>query len=116
MVSLGDLFWKGEFPYVDVYNEGSVTGLSVAIKDILKRTDASTAIISGHGDVASKDDLMNFGKMLSTSIDHIAKAVAKGQTLAKIQEEGLPEHLKAWSSKLVPEKKWIEFVYLSVIK
>ncbi|MBF3336533.1 MBL fold metallo-hydrolase, partial [Leptospira interrogans] len=56
VVHLGDDFFVGRFPFVDLDNGGSVSGLTKNIHDILAKLPADVKIIPGHGALATRED------------------------------------------------------------
>ncbi len=57
MVHMGDNFFLGMFPYVDVDGGGSLQGMIDAHDRVLAMIDDETQIIPGHGPMAGKADL-----------------------------------------------------------
>src|SRR5262249_50762876 len=50
---LGDLFFNGRFPFVDLASGGDVVGLQRAIDDLLKKIPDDWKIIPGHGSLGT---------------------------------------------------------------
>jgi len=65
-VHLGDIYFNGKYPYIDVDAGGEVEGLIAAIKLILSQVGASTKIIPGHGALSNRDELQEYLFMLET--------------------------------------------------
>jgi len=63
-VHLGDLFYAGGYPFIDVGSGGSLAGVVAAIEQVLARADARTVVIPGHGAVSSRTELAAYRDML----------------------------------------------------
>ncbi len=113
---LGDLFFNGRFPFVDLGSGGDVPGLLKNIDAALKLLPSETRIIPGHGALATKTDLQTYRTMLVETIDLMKKAVADGKTLEQVKAAGLPEKWKDWGSGFINANRWMEIAYNSVNK
>jgi glyoxylase-like metal-dependent hydrolase (beta-lactamase superfamily II) len=80
-VHLGDLFYAGGYPFIDVGSGGSLAGVVAAIEQVLARADAKTAVIPGHGAVSSRAELAGYRDML----------VAVGRRVRQLVEDGTSE-------------------------
>ena len=57
MVHLGDDFFSGRFPFVDLESGGSVEGLTKNIGELITKIPAGAKLIPGHGPISTVDDL-----------------------------------------------------------
>ena len=111
VVHMGDLFFKDNFPYVDLNGGGSVMGYRDNVEYVLGKIAENTKVIPGHGALATKSDLMKFKVMLDQSISWMQQQIAQGKSLEEIEKSGLPEQLKSWSWGFITEGKWIKTLY-----
>jgi cyclase len=114
VLHMGDDFFKGIFPFVDLTTGGSVVGLAASVERVINEMPQDVLIIPGHGDLATMADLKAFSRMLKISIDTVKKGIEAGKSLADIQAAGLDKSLAAFAKGFIPEKDWIEFTYLSL--
>ncbi|MBL4679570.1 MAG: MBL fold metallo-hydrolase [Pseudomonadales bacterium] len=115
IVHMGDLFFMGFFPFVDVENGGNVLTLAKNVKTILGMIDDKTNIIPGHGPLSNKADLQAFHDMLIDTSAEVKAMMDKGLSLEKIQAQGLSAKWKSWAAKsFLPAKVWIGIVYNSL--
>jgi len=49
VVHMGDVFFNGNYPFIDVDSGGSVDGIVAAVDKVLPTIDAGTKLIPGHG-------------------------------------------------------------------
>jgi glyoxylase-like metal-dependent hydrolase (beta-lactamase superfamily II) len=116
VVHMGDDFFAGRFPFVDLDSGGSVEGAMTNVGDILKKLPADVKIIPGHGPLSTLDDLKLYHRMLTETIGLVRQRMTAGKTLAQIKAEGLPEEWKAWGTGFIKTDAWIETIYRSLSK
>ena len=80
VVHLGDLFFNGTYPYIDVSSGGKVDGIVAAVDRVLAGTTDKTRFIPGHGPLGTKAELQSYRDTLQTLRDRIAKLKAEGKT------------------------------------
>lgn len=111
IVHMGDLFFKDRFPYIDLAAGGSVMGYRDNVSAILDKLNDKTKVIPGHGDLASKNELLKFKHMLDDSINWMRGEIEKGHDLATIKQMGVPAEYKTWGWTFISADKWIETLY-----
>jgi len=114
VVHLGDDFFAGRFPFVDLESGGSVEGLTKNIGEIITKIPAGAKLIPGHGPLSGIEDLMNYHNMLVTTSDIVRAKIKAGKTLEQIKSEGLPEEWKPWGTGFIPTDRWVETIYRSL--
>ena len=85
VVALGDVFWNGQYPYIDVAAGGSLVGLVAAVEGSLARVNVQTAIVPGHGAVATRAQLSAYRDMLVAVGRKVREAVERGEGLQQLQ-------------------------------
>jgi cyclase len=114
VVHMGDDFFAGRFPFVDIENGGDVINLAKNVGEIIGRLPNGVKIIPGHGPLSTVDDLKLYHRMLLETIDIVRKQVAAGKTLEQIKAAGLPETWKPWGAGFIKTDQWIELIYRSL--
>lgn len=112
-VHMGDTFFKGRFPFVDLNSGGKVSGLVGNIGKVLQTIPADAKIIPGHGSVATIDDLRDYHSMLVDTTTIVRKHMAAGKSLEEIKKAGLGEKYKSLSWRFITEERWIDTIYKS---
>ncbi|MCI0743893.1 MAG: MBL fold metallo-hydrolase [Verrucomicrobia subdivision 3 bacterium] len=111
VVHMGDQFFNGWFPFIDLGSGGSVEGYMKNVENMLQKTPDDAKIIPGHGPLATKKDLKAFHDMLIETTGIIRKGIAEGKTLEQVKAAGLPEKYKDWGSGFINTSRYIEIVY-----
>ncbi|HSG88546.1 MAG TPA: MBL fold metallo-hydrolase [Pseudomonadales bacterium] len=108
VVHLGDHFFNGNFPYVDLGSGGSVRGLIDNIAAVLAQLDAEVLIIPGHGPLAGVEDLQAYLTMLEATWATVDTAIASGATDAEIRARGLDARWDGWGKGFITAERWID--------
>lgn len=116
VVHLGDDFFVGRFPFVDLESNGSVQGLINNIATLISQIPADAKLIPGHGPISTHEDLKAYHQMLVESSKIIQDAMKAGKSLDEIKKAGLPEKFKEAGSGFIKTEIWIETVYRSYSK
>ncbi len=114
VVHMGDDFFSGRFPFVDLGSGGDVEGLTKNIATVIKKLPADVKIIPGHGPVSTLDDLKTYHRMLVETTNIVREAMAAGKSLEEIKAEGLPEEWSSWGSGFIPAERWLETIHASL--
>ena len=116
VVHMGDDFFAGQFPFVDLGTGGSVQGLIDDVAKALTLVPADAKVIPGHGPLSTRADLERFHAMLVASTDVVRRRMKAGESLEKIQAEGLPAELAPWGKGFVDTKTWILTIHDSLAR
>lgn len=114
VVHLGDDFFAGRFPFVDLDSGGNVEGLTKNIGEIIEKIPAGAKLIPGHGPLSTIDDLKTYHNMLIKTTDIVRQKIAAGKTLDQIKTESLPDEWKSWGTGFIKTEMWLELVYKSL--
>ena len=115
IVHMGDHFFSGFFPFVDVDHGGNVLTMAKNVKAILGMIDDKTKVIPGHGPLSNKADLQAFHDMLIETSAEVKAMKDQGLSLEKIQAKGLSKKWDTWAAKsFFPTTVWIGIVHSSL--
>ena len=114
VVHMGDLFFSGMFPFVDLGNGGNVINYRDNVGAILSVLPDDVKVIPGHGTLSDKKGLQKDHAMLVATTEYVRKKKETGLTLEEIQQQGLPEEFKSWEKGFIDGKTWIGFIYQSL--
>jgi len=88
-VHMGDTFFNGVYPFIDVDSGGSFDGLIAAGERVLGLANDQTRIIPGHGPLASRADLEEWIGILSTIRDRFQSLIDDGLDADQILAAGV---------------------------
>jgi glyoxylase-like metal-dependent hydrolase (beta-lactamase superfamily II) len=114
VVHMGDDFFAGTFPFVDLATGGSVQGLTDNVGRALSMMPADARVIPGHGPLSTRADLEAFHAMLVETTGIVHQRMQAGESLEKMQAEGLPEKFKSLGTGFVDAKRWIQTIHDSL--
>ena len=91
VVSAGDVFTPGGYPFLDLERGGSVQGEIAALNHILNLTvpghtqDGGTFVIPGHGRICDEADVVEYRDMVVIIRDRVRDMISKGMTLEQVK-------------------------------
>ena len=110
VVHMGDQFFNGAFPFVDLDSGGSVDGYVKNVATVLEKLPADAKVIPGHGPLATIDDLKKYHRMLVETTGFVMKRMHEGKTAEQIKAEGLPAEWKSYGAGFIKEAIWIDTI------
>ncbi|PYQ05986.1 MAG: MBL fold metallo-hydrolase [Acidobacteria bacterium] len=114
VVHMGDLFFNGMYPFVDLSSGGSFEGF-IAAADRALALGEGTRIIPGHGPVGTRADLRAYRDMLVTVRDRVKPLVQAGKTPAEVVAAHPLADLDAkWGNGFMKPEKFVEIVAQSL--
>jgi cyclase len=116
VVHMGDQFFNGGFPFIDLGSGGSVEGYIKTVATVLEKIPADAKVIPGHGKLGTVEDLKNFHAMLVETTGIVKKGIADGKSLAELKVAGLPEKFKDFGTGFIKTDRWIETIYNDATK
>jgi glyoxylase-like metal-dependent hydrolase (beta-lactamase superfamily II) len=112
VLHMGDVFFNGTFPFIDVYSGGSLSGIISGCNKALKIVDDETSIIPGHGSLGNRSELVAYRDMLQTVHAAIAPLVRQGKSLEEIQAaEPLAPLVEKWGNGFIKAEVFVGLVY-----
>jgi glyoxylase-like metal-dependent hydrolase (beta-lactamase superfamily II) len=114
VVHMGDLFFNGMYPFVDLSSGGSFEGYITAADRALALGEG-TRIIPGHGPVGTRADLRAYRDMLVTVRDRVKPLVQAGKTPAEVVAARPTADLDAkWGNGFMKPEQFLEIVAQSL--
>lgn len=82
VVHMGDMFMHQQgWPFVDTGSGGNVQHLLTSLARVIAMTDDETVVIPGHGELATRADLVAFHAMVAEGVQRIEALKDAGSTL-----------------------------------
>jgi glyoxylase-like metal-dependent hydrolase (beta-lactamase superfamily II) len=115
VVHVGDIFFNGVYPFIDVDFGGNISGMVRAIDEILAHTNETTLFIPGHGPLADRADFIRYRDMLATVRDRVQAMIDRGMTREEILEAKPTSDLDAeWGGR--DADFWVGLVHDGMVR
>lgn len=115
VLSTGDTFWNGQYPFIDYVGGGSIDGSIAAANDNIDMSSEDTIIVPGHGPVGDLEAQIAFRDMLVTVRRRVASLKKQGMTLAQAQAAMPTKDLDGiWGRSIIDGNLFTALVYRGV--
>lgn len=81
VLHMGDIFFNGLYPYIDLDGGGTVQGMIAAVDLGLTLADENTQIIPGHGPMSDRAGLIEYRGFLVEARDNVQALIDDGKSL-----------------------------------
>ncbi len=84
---MGDTYFSGRYPFIDLNSGGSVQGYIDAHKKTLMVINEDTKIIPGHGRPSNKEELQTYVNLLEDIKGKVMAAINAGKSLEEVKAD-----------------------------
>ena len=110
VVHMGDNFFNGMFPVIDIDNGGGVKGMIRTVEKVASMIPADTKVIPGHGPLGDRDSLRKFGEMLKGTSAAVQAGLNAGKTAAQLKAEKVLEPWADWGKGFIKSDMFIDLL------
>ncbi|HMB93847.1 MAG TPA: MBL fold metallo-hydrolase [Rhodothermales bacterium] len=115
VVHMGDTYFNGFYPYIDVSSGGTLDGIITAADRVLALADDDTKIIPGHGPLSNKAELQAYHDMLVGVRDNVQNLIADGtDRQALIDAKPTADFDDEWGGGFMQPDVWVGILYDAV--
>ena len=114
VIHMGDQFFSGRFPNIDLAGGGDVRGYIRNLESVMTNLPPDVKLIPGHGPLSTVKELRELHEMLVETAGIVEKQIAAGKSLTEIQAAGMPEKWKSWAVPTMTTQRWIEILHRSL--
>ncbi len=115
VVHMGDIFFNGGYPFVDLRSGGDLNGYIAAHASVLGKIDDATKIIPGHGPLADKADLQRTTDMLKEVRARIQALIDEGMDAdAAVAADPLSDLNDDWGQGFINGERMIRSAHASL--
>jgi len=115
VLHMGDIFFNGLYPYIDLDGGGSVQGMIAAADAGIVLADENTRVIPGHGPLSDRAGLTEYRDFLVKARDNVQALVDQGKTL---EETVAAQPTAEWDDVLggiwITPPQFVTFIYNSL--
>ncbi|MDA8953008.1 MBL fold metallo-hydrolase [Pseudomonadales bacterium] len=108
VIHMGDHFFNGAFPYIDIGSGGSVSGVIRNLEQVIQMVPADIKIIPGHGPMANIADLSKSLATIKATQKIIQQGVDAGLSDSKIEAK-LSDYA-SWGKGFINTSRWISII------
>jgi len=113
-IHLGDVFFSNSYPFIDVDNGGSLTGMINYLEKIVLVIDKDTIVMPGHGEISSINDIKETIEMLKTVKNRILMSIKNNQSLGQIMSSNITKDFDKKYNTLLFRDTFIDRAYASL--
>lgn len=111
-IHMGDTYFNGLWPFIDLASGGSVDGMIGAADAVLKMVNGDTRIIPGHGPLSNPTELRAFRDMLAAIRDRVRAEIAQGKTVEQVLAGNVTAQ---WDAKVTGNKeRFVRYLYMEL--
>jgi glyoxylase-like metal-dependent hydrolase (beta-lactamase superfamily II) len=115
VLHMGDVFFNGGYPFIDLGSGGDALGVLAAAETALGLADDQTKIIPGHGALSDRAGLVAYRDMLRTSIDRVRALAAEGKSLEEVQgAKPTAQFDETWGGGFIGANDFVAEIYKSL--
>ncbi len=115
VVHMGDIFFNGSYPFIDLPSGGDVDGYIAAQESVLAEIDNDTKIIPGHGPLADKADLQRAADMLKEARARVQALVDDGKDAnAAVAADPLADLNEEWGKGFINGERFVRILHASL--
>lgn len=113
VLHMGDNFFNGLFPYIDIDGGGNVNGMIAALDKGLSLSNADTKIIPGHGPLSTPADMKATRDLIADIQMRVKTKIDEGSDLDEIISSGILSDYSELAS-FINEENMIRIVFRSL--
>ena len=117
VIHAGDLFFNGLYPFIDYSSKGWIGGMAAAADVVLKKANATTKIIPGHGALSNREEFAAYRDFLADITAKVVPMVKAGKTLEQIvASKPTAKYDAKWGKGFVPTERFVPLVYTGIVR
>jgi cyclase len=116
VVHMGDIFFNGMFPVIDVDNGGGVKGMIATLEKVASMIPDDTKVIPGHGPLGDRAAMRQFAEMLRGTSAAMERGLAAGKTLEQLKAEKVLAEWSAWEKGSMTADRFIDTLYADLTR
>jgi len=112
VIHMGDTYFQGRYPFVDLGSGGSVPGLLKSLNRSIYLTDKETQIIPGHGRLSNRAELIDYRDMIAEVYSRVKLAHKSGLNVDEIKASNpTKEYDEVYDGGFINKDKFVEIIF-----
>ncbi|MBI3577810.1 MAG: MBL fold metallo-hydrolase [Ignavibacteriales bacterium] len=117
VLHMGDTFFVGYYPIIDIGSGGSIDGMIAASDKALSVVNEKTKIIPGHGSLSDMAGLRKYRTMLATVRERVKKLIDAGKMFEEVKAaKPLADYDEEIDRNFVKPELFLQMVYTSLTR
>jgi len=115
VLHMGDIFFNGLYPYIDLDGGGSIQGMIAAVELGIGMADAETQIIPGHGPLSDLNSMREYHAFLTKARDNVQALIDQDMSLQQaIEAKPTAEWDEILGKVWITPEQLVIFIYNSL--
>ena len=112
VLHMGDVYFNGRYPFVDLDAGGSLAGIIAAADGALARLAPGARVIPGHGPLSNPTELRAYRDMLDAVKTRVERAIAEGKSEDEVVAMAPSAAFDpAWGGGFLTPERFVRIVY-----
>jgi glyoxylase-like metal-dependent hydrolase (beta-lactamase superfamily II) len=108
VVHMGDDFFNGAFPFIDLASGGTVRGYVAAVEKAIAQFPPDAKVIPGHGPLSGIADLKKFAAVLRDCIAIVESNLKSGKTAEEMKKAKILDKYESWGKAFISTDRFID--------
>jgi glyoxylase-like metal-dependent hydrolase (beta-lactamase superfamily II) len=115
VLHMGDVFFNGLYPFIDLGSGGGIHGMIAAVRRGLELADEETIVVAGHGPNSDRAGMQAYLGMLESFRDRVAALKSAGKTLEEVVAANPTADFDAThGGRFISPERLVGFIYESL--
>lgn len=115
VLHMGDLYFNNMYPFIDASSGGSMLGVIDAVSALIKKIDADTRVIPGHGALSNQIELIEYRNMLQAVYKKVIVLKKSGKTVEEVVAAKPSADFDAkWGGGFLKPDVWVGIIYAAI--
>ena len=115
VIHMGDTYFNGRYPFIDLSSGGSIDGLISAVEKALFVINDDTKVIPGHGLLSNKTELESYRNVIRSLRNKVATMIGAGKSLEEIKAARPGTNSDStYGSGFISPDRFLEIIYNSL--
>ena len=116
VIHMGDTYFNGMYPFIDVSTGGSIAGMIAAADTALGLANDETQFIPGHGPLSGVAELRDSRAMLQAVHDRVGELITQGKSRDEVIAAAPTRDFDGkWGHGFLDPPTWVGIVYDSMV-